>query len=79
MNPIYCDIHPLPGESFIDACVRITPLRQRVLSGLALKTMCIRMHPENYPKNEDQRIKIEFDKINQMTDEEYEEYSKGGN
>lgn len=72
MNYMYCNIHPLPGEDFIDAATRSIPLRERVLSGLALKIIAVRMKPERYEDNEESKIKAEFDIVSQMTNEEYE-------
>ena len=43
MDTLYCNIHPLDGESVVDAVVRTVSSRERALSGLALKIMLLRL------------------------------------
>lgn len=76
-NDLYCNIHPTKGESFVDAAIRTVPTRQRVLSGLALKIISIRLKRENDRATEVdllelQRCENKFERINNMTDEQYE-------
>ena len=77
MDNLYCDIHPLEGESFVDAVVRTIPLRKRSLMGLALKKILLRLREANGQATEMDLLELqnctnEFDRINSMTDEEYE-------
>lgn len=58
-----------PNETYIDAVCRTTPLRQRVLWGLSLKLMSLRMQQKFY---EEADVLIEFSRLFHMTDEEYD-------
>lgn len=58
-----------PNETYIDAVCRTTPLRQRVLCGLSLKLMSLRMQQKFY---EEADVLIEFSRLFHMTDEEYD-------
>ena len=58
-----------PNETYIDAVCRTTPLRQRVLWGLSLKLMSLRMQQKFY---EEADVLIKFSRLYNMTDEEYD-------
>ena len=57
------------NETYIDAVCRITPLRQRALWGLSIKLMSLRMQQKFY---EEADVLIEFSRLLNMTDEEYD-------
>lgn len=65
-----------PGETYIDAVARAVPARQRVLMGLSLKIMSLRLKEEMYGKYVDGNAETdainEFDRLKNMTDEEYD-------
>ena len=58
-----------PNETYIDAICRTTPLRQRALWGLSLKLVSLRLQQKD---NEEADVKKEFNRLSNMTDEEYE-------
>lgn len=78
MDTLYCNIHPLDGESVVDAVIRTVSLRKRALSGLALKIMLLRLQKESgkFTEQELQDCQNEFKRINNMTDEEYDRQEK---
>ena len=55
--------------NYIDYVIKNTPRRERALRGLGLKIMCARMDENEELVN---KIKMDFEKINSMSDEEYE-------
>lgn len=64
------------GETYIDAVARAVPARQRVLMGLSLKIMSLRLKEEIHGKYVDKNAEMdainEFDRLENMTDEEYD-------
>lgn len=58
-----------PNETYLDAVCRTTPLRQRALWGLSLKLVYLRLQQKD---NEEADVKKEFNRLSNMTDEEYE-------
>ena len=78
MDTLYCNIHPLDGESVVDAVVRTVSSRERALSGLALKIMLLRLQKESgkFTEQELQDCQNEFKRINNMIDEEYDRQEK---
>lgn len=58
-----------PNETYLDAVCRTTPLRQRALWGLSLKIVYLRLQQKD---NEEADVKKEFNRLSNMTDEEYE-------
>lgn len=65
-----------PNEAYIDAVARAVPARQRALMGLSLKIMSLRLKEEMYGKyidrNEETNAIIEFNRLKNMTDKEYD-------
>ena len=64
-----------PNETYIDAVCRTTPARQRALMGLSLKIMSLRLKKMNgkyVDENEEMKAINEFDRLENMTDEEYD-------
>lgn len=55
--------------NYIDYVIKNIPRRERALMGLGLKIMCARMDENEELVN---KIKMDFEKINSMSDEEYE-------
>lgn len=55
--------------NYIDYVIKNTPRRERALMGLGLKIMCARMNGDEELVS---KIKMDFEKINSMSDEEYE-------
>lgn len=63
-----------PGDTYVDAYCKITPLRQRVLSGLAVKIILVRLkktHGEYVDDSEEDNLLKEFNRVSNMTDEEF--------
>lgn len=58
-----------PNETYIDAVCRTTPLRQRALWGLSLKLVYLRLQQKD---NEEADVIKEFNRLSNMTDEEYD-------
>ena len=58
-----------PNETYIDTVCRITSLRQKALCGLSLKLTYLRLQQKD--KEEADIIK-EFNRLSNMTDEEYD-------
>ena len=58
-----------PNETYLDAVCRTTPLRQRALWGLSLKLVYLRLQQKD---NEEADVIKEFNRLSNMTDEEYE-------
>ena len=58
-----------PNETYIDAVCRTTPLRQRALWGLSLKLVSLRLQ-QKY--NEEADVIKEYNRLSNMTDEEYD-------
>lgn len=65
-----------PNETYIDAVARSVPARQRALMGVSLKIMSLRLKEEMYNKyidrNEEANAINEFNRLKNMTDEEYD-------
>lgn len=64
-----------PHETYIDAVCRTIPVRQRALMGLSLKIMSLRLKKMNgkyVDENEEMKAINEFDRLENMTDEEYD-------
>lgn len=58
-----------PNETYIDAVCRTTSLRQRALWGLSLKLVYLRLQQKD---NEEADVIKEFNRLSNMTDEEYD-------
>ena len=64
-----------PNETYIDALCRTIPVRQRALTGLALKIIYLRlkkMNGEYVDENEEENAISESNRLRNMTDEEYD-------
>ncbi len=55
--------------NYIDYVIKNNSRRERALMGLGLKIMCARIDENEELVN---KIKMDFEKINSMSDEEYE-------
>lgn len=64
-----------PNETYVDALCRTIPARRRALTGLALKIMSLRLKKMNgkyVDENEEMKAINEFNRLENMTDEEYD-------
>ena len=59
----------MTNKTYIDVVCRTIPLRQRVLMGLGLKVISFRLQ-QKY--NEKANVIKEYNRLSNMTDEEYE-------
>ena len=64
-----------PNETYIEAVCRTIPVKQRALTGLALKIIYLRlkkMNGEYVDENEEENAISESNRLRNMTDEEYD-------
>lgn len=64
----FAGINIKPNETYIHAICRTTPLRQRTLWGLSLKLVSLRLRQEH---NKEADVIKEYNRLSNMTDEEY--------